>query len=127
MNRNAEKVVSYLRQQRTLFLLFLGGLIVLLVAWLLLPVVLRIQASQQVAAQVRSFAQSFTGEPISRKELFIENEPDFVPPFLYYRPPLATWTPEFATQFWQQLDDKTVQELKKVADDRINTLLEAIP
>lgn len=127
MNNVAERVVHFVRRHRTFFLLFVGGLAVLLINLLLLPLVLRIEANRRASAQAQSLSQSFAGEPISRKELFIEDEPDFVPPVLYYRAPLVSWNAEFAAQFWQKLDDKTIQDLKKNADDRIKTLLEAIP
>jgi len=79
---------------------------------------------QELAQSIYSV---FNPEPIERNEIFMEDEPDFVPKFLYYREPQTRWTPEFVSRFWQTLDDKTLQDLQQAADNTMNRLLEAIP
>ena len=103
-----------------------GGLLVSLIIILLLLLVNN-GTNKGNTANVRALSEAFTAEPIPRKELFIEEEPDFLPKVLYYQPPQSAWDAEFVSQFWQPLDDKTIQDLRKGAENRVRALLEAIP
>jgi len=102
------------------------GLIVLLLI-LLVTLLVNSRGNKKNLEAGQALSAAFTAEPIKRNELFLEDEPDFVPKFLYYREPQERWTPEFVHQFWQSLDDKTIQDLQQAADNKVNELLEAIP
>ncbi|MEW6566296.1 MAG: hypothetical protein AB1404_12440 [Spirochaetota bacterium] len=121
MKLDVEKVLDWLHTRRMVLFAVLGGTVLLLIGLLLI-----VQVDKPKVAK-HTLSQAYAAEPIPRKELFVEEEPDFVPSFLYYRAPREAWDAEFVSQFWDPLDDKTLQDLQKEADNRISTLLEAIP
>ncbi|AEJ18726.1 hypothetical protein [Gracilinema caldarium] len=126
MKLNFEMLLDWLAKHRIAVVSGFIGLIVLL---LILLVTLHVnnRGNKKNLEVGRALSEAYTAEPLKRQELFIEEEPDFVPKFLYFREPQTSWTPEFAHQFWQSLDDKTLQVLQDAADNNINRLLEAIP
>uniref|UniRef100_A0A7C3IHR4 Uncharacterized protein n=1 Tax=Gracilinema caldarium TaxID=215591 RepID=A0A7C3IHR4_9SPIR len=126
MKLEREAVLDWLTEHRVAVLAGFSGAIILLVL-LILALVLNNSGNKQNLDKVKALSDAYKAESIPRKELFMEEEPDFVPKVLYYRAPQSAWDAEFVSQFWQTLDDKTIQDLQKDADNRVRVLLEAIP
>jgi hypothetical protein len=126
MKLECEAVLDWLTKHRVAVLASFGGALILLVL-LLFALVLNNSGNKQHLDKVKALSEAYKAEPIPRKELFMEEEPDFVPKVLYYRSPQSAWDAEFVSQFWQPLDNKTIQDLQKDADNRVSELLEAIP
>lgn len=121
-----EKILEWLHTHTILVLVLLGGAILFCVSVIITMWMIG-AGDRKASAAARALSRSYTAEPITHSELFVEDEPDFVPPYLYYRAPQTSWTPESVSQLWQKPDNKTIQDVRKAADDRISELLEAIP
>lgn len=126
MKLHFEMLLDWLAKHRIAVVSGFMGLIMLILV-LLITLLVKSREKQNNLEAGQGLSAAFTTEPIKRNELFLEDEPDFVPKFLYYREPQTSWTPEFVSRFWQTLDDKTIQDLQQAADNKMNRLLEAIP
>jgi hypothetical protein len=68
----------------------------------------------------------FSSERIPREELFIPDEPDFLPPVQLYREQKKQWTAEDAAPFWTDpavLDD----DWRGKVEEYVDKLLERVP
>ncbi|MDR1108710.1 MAG: hypothetical protein LBL19_06715 [Spirochaetaceae bacterium] len=119
----AKKMVS---AHVRLAMLFLAGLGIILCLLAILAVV-NYRRSHPKPAASPPLSEVFKPLPIPPEDLFIGEEPDFLPELLWEREPRPSWGPEDARPFWTDplKDNRRVWEER--ADEMMNKLLEDIP
>ncbi|AEF84346.1 hypothetical protein TREPR_1516 [Treponema primitia ZAS-2] len=121
-------IPEFLSTRRKMVLVTLGGVVlVLFLAFVAVILILNHNRRSQAEAAARDLADSFRPLAISPEELFLPDEPDFLPEVILEREPRETWTAEDAREFWTDplkgKDEIWRNRAEKVIDD----LMEGIP
>ncbi|MDR1278195.1 MAG: hypothetical protein LBK02_05550 [Treponema sp.] len=111
------------REKRKWLLAGLGAVLVLL----LLSVVLLIGQRGSRAGPPEDPAGPVQGFHIPREELFLPDEPDFIPGVLLERMPRESWTGEDAAPYWQDPLKSGEEPWREQAEAAIDELLERVP
>jgi hypothetical protein len=106
------------KKRRIIFFGGAGGLVLLIVIISLLG---RKPAKEIPAANVRPIAA------IPPEELFLTEEPDFVPSVLLERERRSTWTAEDAAPFWYDPLKNGEEEWREKIETTIDEYLERVP
>ncbi|MDR0525082.1 MAG: hypothetical protein LBG90_04350 [Spirochaetaceae bacterium] len=61
------------------------------------------------------------------EELFLPDEPDFLPEVLLEQEPRSQWTPEDARPFWQNPENEDPEQWQKQIKTVIDELLKGVP
>jgi hypothetical protein len=101
----------------------LAGLVLVLV---LLPAVFLLAAAGSPPAEEPRTAD-FGPVPIPREELFLPEEPDFLPPVILEREQRDLWTAEDAEPFWYNPLEDGEEEWRRQVEKVVDELLERIP
>lgn len=64
--------------------------------------------------------------PIAQRDLYPPEEPDFLPPFIPSRPPVADWRAA-AADLWVPISSQDLAPLREASDAAIAALLERTP
>jgi hypothetical protein len=72
-------------------------------------------------------SDAFGPLPIPPEELFLPDEPDFLPEVLWEREPREFWTPEDALPFWTDPLENNRRVWQERAEGMIDELLERLP
>jgi hypothetical protein len=112
-------------KRRKLILAGLGGLTLILVLILVGLIRTELRASRTAKGDVIS--EAFKPQPIPGEELFLPEEPDFLPKILPEREQRNSWTAEDIRPFWTDpLDagpDVYIDRIKSVIDDVMEHVL----
>ena len=65
--------------------------------------------------------------PIPIEELFLPDEPDFIPGVIQERERRQSWTEDDAAEFWQDPLRFGEEQWRKNIEDTVNKLLESVP
>jgi hypothetical protein len=103
-----------------------GGLLILLLC--LIAALLRMtHTDKAVSASIRGLAETFAPLPVLPEELFLPDEPDFLPEVLLERPPRESWTAEDALPFWTDPREEDSALWRDRAKAVIDELMERVP
>jgi hypothetical protein len=106
---------------------FLGGGLGIIVCLLAILAVVNYRRSHPKPAAPPPLSEVFKPLPIPPEELFIGEEPDFLPEVLWEKEPRPSWGPEDALPFWTDpLKDKR-RVWEERAEEMIDKLLEDVP
>jgi hypothetical protein len=83
-----------------LLFLCLGLCVVLFIGLAVLTYVLQHRGRERQSVSTNELADSFKALPIPSEDLFLPDEPNFLPDILLEREPQAVWTPEDARPYW---------------------------
>ncbi|MDR1948514.1 MAG: hypothetical protein LBQ38_03910 [Spirochaetaceae bacterium] len=89
-----------LRTRRKILFISLGALALLLLAALLTAVLLLGRGSRGASRLGEGISEAFAPRPIPAEELFLPEEPDFLPGVILERERREAWTAEDAEPFW---------------------------
>ncbi|MFP3090906.1 hypothetical protein LQZ21_11330 [Treponema sp. TIM-1] len=115
-----------LRIHTRLVLVCLGAFGVILGLLVVLGVV-SYQRRHPKAAPPQPLAEVFRPLPIPPEELFMPDEPDFLPEVLWERAPREFWTPEDALPFWTDPLKNNRRVWQERVEGLIDELLERLP
>ena len=107
-------------EKRRPLLIGLGGLV-----GLFLILVIAALALNSGKKQRNSPAATAAGFTIPQEELFIPEEPDFIPEFLFVREPRRYWTLEDIRPFWRAPQDQ--ERWKEEIRSAVDQLMEGVP
>jgi hypothetical protein len=103
------------------------GALGLIVCLLVVLGVVSYQRRHPKAAPPPPLADLFSPLPIPPEELFMPDEPDFLPEVLWERAPRESWTPEDALPFWTDPLDNNRRVWEGRVEGMIDELLERLP
>jgi hypothetical protein len=123
----ADRIGEFIRRwPRLVWLSIGGGLLLLLIA--LIAVLLGMDHTDKAAsASAQALAGTFSPLPLPPEELFLPDEPDFLPEVLLERPPRESWTAEEALPFWTDPEEKYSARWRDRAKAVIDELMERVP
>jgi len=101
----------------------LVGILSLLLLVLVVLILLVLPANRLPRESDAALLESFKPEMIPPKELFLPEEPDFLPLVLLGRTRRTVWTAQDAQAYWIELDSVTQDQISPVID----AMLEAVP
>lgn len=90
-----------------------------------LSIVLAIQATKN--AKTKAAPLEFKADTVSEEELFIPDEPDFLPKVIFEEPKRKSWDSDEAASFWTDPSDYPDNEWKDRITESLDGLLERIP
>jgi hypothetical protein len=119
-----DKLLMYIpAEKRRLVLTGIGGALgIVLLLVVLIMVWLRNPSSKDPPAAVLSRPVSIPVE-----ELFLPDEPDFIPGVLLEREQRGVWTPEDAAPFWQDPLKNGEEQWRAMIEKTVDALLESVP
>jgi hypothetical protein len=109
-----------------LVMISLGGLGVILCLLVVLAVV-NYRRAHPPAVPPPALSEVFEPLPIPPEELFMPDEPDFLPDILWEQEPRESWTPEDALPFWTDPLTGNRRVWQGRAEGAIDELLERLP
>jgi hypothetical protein len=110
-------------ERKLVFVLAGSALVLTAVLAMLMAGVSRAAAPEEPAAA----AGAFTPAPISPDELFLPEEPDFLPPVILERERREAWAQEDAEPFWYRPLEDGEELWREQAEKVIDALLERVP
>ncbi|MDR2110005.1 MAG: hypothetical protein LBP32_01715 [Spirochaetaceae bacterium] len=131
--RFREKAVSFLaaineaaQTRRKLIFLGFGGAILLLLLCLITIVVVNPKIGGG-SDESQELIDAFGPLPIPPEELFLPDEPDFLPEVLLGREPRESWTTEDARPFWKDPREGSADLWRERVGAAVDELLERVP
>lgn len=79
------------------------------------------------ALESAALQRSFLPRPVNQDELFLGDEPDWLPPVLLYRSPVERWTAEDAEPFWTDPAEEDGEYWRRRLSEAADSVLEAVP
>jgi hypothetical protein len=122
-----DRIGELARERPRLVWLSIGGLLLLLLISLLAVFLGMDHTDRAASASARALAGSFGPLPLPPEELFLPDEPDFLPEVLPERPPRESWTGEEALSFWTDPGEKNAAQWRDRAKALIDDLMERVP
>jgi hypothetical protein len=119
--------ITSLASNKKLLLIICGCIAGLLLLVSLLAIFLHMNHNQEERLRAsQALHQILAPKTIKEEELFLPEEPDFLPKVILDREPRDTWTDEDAEQFWadplQENDDEWKNRIFKAVDDIMETI-----
>ncbi|GHU08895.1 hypothetical protein FACS1894151_05630 [Spirochaetia bacterium] len=121
-NLNLQRAEAFFRDRPKLTIAVLGGAAGVL---LICIIVLLLNLGHAPAADTLS--AEFAPLPVPPEELFLSDEPDFVPGVLLEREPRAYWTAEDALPYWTDPLDKGSGYYLTEIESIIDGIMETVP
>ncbi|GMO25359.1 MAG: hypothetical protein Ta2B_04920 [Termitinemataceae bacterium] len=103
------------------------GVIVFACLLVLVPLISVIVAKSYYKSQEVKPPPAFVFEKISEDQLFIPDEPDFLPEVIFEKEQRQSWTKEELQEFWSPPSENPDQLWKDKITDSLDELLEHIP
>ncbi|MDR1148001.1 MAG: hypothetical protein LBK66_05155 [Spirochaetaceae bacterium] len=111
-------------RQKTIRLAILCAVILLIVT----PLIILLTAKIAFSAQGKTASDyAFKIDPISAKDLFIPDKPDFLPPVMLEQPQKEFWTSEDAMEFWTAPAEFPDEFWRNKISESIDNILEPLP
>jgi hypothetical protein len=126
INRLQKKLLELLKKQRRIVMIcccVLGALLLFLAVFLWAQRVRRPPSAEPDSGQIMTYVSEHSD--IRPEELFLPEEPDFLPEFIPDREP-GPWTAEDARSFWT-VPSKDAELWRRKIETVIDELLEQIP
>jgi hypothetical protein len=113
-----EKAAELWKTRRRVLIFGLGGLLLVLFFFLLTMVLLMSRGGKQQARPSAELSEAFKTQAIPPEEIFLPEEPDFLPAVILGRERRDGWTAEDARPFW--VDPARIGRW----EDRIKTVID---
>jgi hypothetical protein len=123
----ADRIGELIRGRPRLVWLSMGGLLLVLLLCLMAVLLGMNHRESSAADSSRALAESFSPLRIPPEELFLPDEPDFLPPIVPERPPRESWTAEDALPFWTDPGEKDSPRWRDRINSVIDELMERVP
>jgi hypothetical protein len=98
----------------------------LFVGLAVLTLVMR-RGAEETSASQNELDRSFRALSIPAEDLFLPDEPDFLPGIILEREPRGAWSSEDARQFWSNPSDGDETLWRERISSTIDELLEGVP
>jgi hypothetical protein len=122
----AAKAAEFLQPRQKLGLICLSACMVL-VLLLLVSLILGMRRNARPARPEQSLSEAFSPRAIPPEELFLPDEPDFVPAVILERERREAWTAEDARPFWTDPLDEGAEGYVNLMSKVIDDLMERTP
>jgi hypothetical protein len=123
----ADRIGEFIRGRERFVCLSIGGLLLVLLIGLMVALLRMNHAHAAAAAPTRTLAESFSPLPIPPEELFLPDEPDFLPEVLPERPPREFRPAEDFLPFWTDPREKDSALWRDRVKAVIDELMERVP
>lgn len=107
--------------------LIIASAAALLVVCLLLALTLISSRPSPESLGSAALQRAFRPRPVNQDELFLADEPDWLPPLLLYRRPVERWTVDEAEPFWTDPAEKDGEYWRRRLSEAADSVLEAVP
>jgi hypothetical protein len=123
-----QEKIQALASNKKMLIIIAGGAAVFIILLLLLAISFGMNHNQnEMETDSQDINQIFAPQAISPGELFLPDEPDFIPEVMLDREPRTSWTDEDAEQFWKDPLDGNTEAWKNRIHEAVDNLMENIP